>query len=178
VRYVDIDYRRDQLAPGHRGPRWVSDEREWVDPTWSHPRCDSVDFGVELETMSGRTFSITWDSPGMTEGLGIDELPLLGSAVLEDAATAVWEVGERSAWATLIGGEVTQVRMHYRPWGEQGFWCSRISMSVGQADVEFLLAEGSIDGDVVPSAENVVVIHSPDELPEWERERDSENSAE
>jgi hypothetical protein len=37
ARYVDIDYRRDQVAPAGKGPRHIIEAGEWRNPTWRYP---------------------------------------------------------------------------------------------------------------------------------------------
>lgn len=64
VRYVDIDYRREEHAPGTGGPRHTVDAAEWAEPTWHATDCDTVDFGVELHMSDLSTFSISWEPPG------------------------------------------------------------------------------------------------------------------
>src|ERR1700736_3124216 len=75
VRYFDIDYERWSIAPESLGPREVVDAQEWLKPNWAHPAYDSIDYGLEFETDTGRIFSVTWDNPGKVEGIGINELP-------------------------------------------------------------------------------------------------------
>lgn len=75
VRYINIDYERDQRAAELIGPRVIVDDVEWSEPTWQFPDCDSIDFGLELETRDGRLFSVTWDPPGLREGIGFVRSP-------------------------------------------------------------------------------------------------------
>ena len=60
---------------------------------------DAVDFGVELETIDGEIWSLTWDPPGEHEGIGIRREPLIGSYA--DGLTAVWEATSSSLWADV-----------------------------------------------------------------------------
>jgi hypothetical protein len=169
VRYVNLDYRRFELAASYDGPRQILDEQEWQAPTWRYPGCDSVDHGVELTMTNGRQFTVTWDTSGWIEGIGLREQPLIGSAVTETADVAVWDVGARSRWSQLIGVAVTGVGLHYRPWDyPAGFWCSRISIEFGPIGVELLLGQGNADGSIAPSADNVAVCFDVDTLPAWE----------
>jgi len=160
VRYLNIDYSRWNLVPEHLGPRHIADAQEWLEPTWRYRDCDSIDFGVELETKDHRVFSVTWDPPGDQEGLGIREQPLLGSALTADADVAVWDVTTHSGWPALTGRPMNDVTMHYENWGRpgEGFWCRHISVQIGTTGVEFLLAEGQVDGSIGPSADNVAVM--------------------
>lgn len=175
VRYYDIDYFRDDLAPGHSGSREIFDDAEWEKPSWAAPDCDSVDFGVDLVTIAGDTFSVTWDPPGRHEGIGIQRTPLLGSALLPDGQFAVWNVGARSRWVSLLGKKVTDVDLHYLPWAldstkssGSGFWCTRVTVSFGDARVVLMLGEVKEGGGVAPSADTVAVLFEPIVLPDWE----------
>jgi hypothetical protein len=128
-----------------------------------------MDYGLELMTDSGRIFSVTWDPPGDREGIGIDEAPLISSILRDDAEVAIWDVTHRSRWAELIDQEIVAVQPHYRPWDPKGgFWCSRITLRFRAVDVVLLLAQGSPDGKIPPSADNVVVLFPPVPLPSWE----------
>jgi hypothetical protein len=170
VRYVDIDYFREDVAAGHAGPRPVT-AAEWRAPVWRCAGFDSVDYGVELQMQGGRVFSMTWDPPGMREGIGLRELPLLGTGVRADADVAIWDVSERSGWAGLLGADVTDVRLHYTPWDDHdgGFWCPRITIRLGGAAVELLLGQAGPDGQLEPAADNVAVLFDPARLPDWDQ---------
>ena len=109
VRYVDIDYRRREAAPEAVGVREIVDESEWREPTWRFDGFDSVDHGVELETTDHRYFVATWDSPGWTEGISINECRLIGTAVVDEADVAVWDVTFRSGWAPYIGKRIEAI---------------------------------------------------------------------
>ncbi len=173
VCYVDIDYRAEDFRNATTGPRAIERDVEWADPTWRHAACDSVDFGVEIETVTGRRFTVSWETPGWREGLGLRELPLLGNAVDRDARVAIWDVTTRSSWAELVGQQVTSVELHYEPWDESGaVWCSWISVRIGARNVEFVLGDGSSEGDeIAPAADNVAVIFGECRLPAWLVER-------
>lgn len=83
VRYYTLDYRRPELQPElvDGGPRIIATEIEWREPTWLFDGFDAMDYGIELETESGALFSLTWDPPGEREGIGLQRIPMLGSAV-------------------------------------------------------------------------------------------------
>ncbi|MEU7869572.1 hypothetical protein [Dactylosporangium sp. NPDC049140] len=167
VRYVDIDYLREDVAPEHRGPRRIVDETDWGRPSWRYDGFDSIDFGVELECVDGRVFSVTWQSPGWTEGLVFWEQPLIGNAVLPDAAVAVWDVTRRSGWVDFVGEAVRDVRLHYEPW-DDGFWCPSATISFGPGDVRLLLGEvRAPDWRLGPSADNIAVIFPWSPLASW-----------
>ncbi len=146
VRYFDIDYFRDEIAANQAGPREITDDAEWRDPIWRCSGFDSVDYGIELEMLGGRVFSLTWDPPGMCEGIGMREVPLRGTGVRVDADVAVWDVSQRSEWRRFIGAEVTDVGLNYLPWKDghlSGFWCPGISLLFGIAHVELLLGDAN-----------------------------------
>jgi hypothetical protein len=170
VRYVDIDYQRERWADGVDGPRLIKDARDWRQPPWRRQEsCHCIDFGVEIETTDGRVFTVTWDPPGMQEGLGIREIAAVGYVCREDADVAVWDVTARSRWNRFLRRDITEVVLHYRPWTEEGgFWCPRITLRFGGADVELLLAEADYrTGELRPSANAVAVLFAPDQLPAW-----------
>lgn len=172
VRYIDIDYERDQRAAGLIGPRVIVDDDEWSEPTWQFPDCDSIDFGLELETRDGRLFSVTWDPPGLREGIGLREEPLLGTGVRVDGATAIWDVTNTSGWVHLLGRATSDVVLHCLPWGDPGgFWCPRITLRFPGATVELLLGEGGPNRELGPSADNVAVLFDPDAFPTGNRRR-------
>jgi len=118
-----------------------------------------VDFGLELETESGSVFSVTWDPPGMYEGIGLREQPLLGTGVRADAAVAVWDVTGRSGWAALRGAEILDVRPNYQPWDEHvgSYWCPRITVAFPSATVDLLLGDAGPNQQLVPSADNIAI---------------------
>ncbi|GAB4061973.1 hypothetical protein GCM10028777_00270 [Angustibacter speluncae] len=167
VRYWMLDHHREQLAPGAAGPREITDVGELARPTWAHDGADAIDHGVEVATTSGRVLSLTWDPPGAREGIGVEETPMLGSAVRVDADVAVWPVLDRSpAWLGTGGAAVDAVELHYAPWPGGGFWCPRITLVVGRRAIEVLLADVR-DGVLQPSADDVAVLHPGTTLPAW-----------
>lgn len=52
VRYFDMDA-RDVV-------RLVPEGEEWLDPPWRNEDHDLLDWGLELDTLDGRTFSARW----------------------------------------------------------------------------------------------------------------------
>lgn len=169
VRYIDIDYRSENFRGDAIGLRMIVNPDEWVAPTWVHEACDTVDFAVELVTESGRRFTASWESPGWVEGLGLRELPAIGTAVSETAQAAIWDVSERSRWSELIGHRVDVAELCYEPWDTSGaLWCRRIDLRFEGHDVSLLLAEGPFDVDcLAPSADNVAVVFGSDVDPPW-----------
>jgi hypothetical protein len=171
VRYVEIDYHRCDYAPDHSGPRPIVDEKEWFNPSWRYDGFDSVDHGVELETADSRIFTITWDSPGRTEGISIRERPLIGYAVIDEADVAVWDVTTQSGWSRLIGKRIDDVAMHYFPWESpltNGFWCPRITLTIDRCPVHLILGEVATPTLTLrPSADNVAVLFPPHVPPSW-----------
>src|SRR5207248_2849529 len=151
IRYVNLDYLGEQFRGEARGPRLIESAEEWAEPTWRHPACDTVDWAVELHAKSSRTFTVSWDSPGMQEGIGLRKLVAIGTAVDERADAAIWDVTERNGWRDLVGHAVTDVVMHYREWGEGAArWCPWITVRFDTATVEFILGEGRPDHDTGP----------------------------
>ncbi|XVS61252.1 hypothetical protein ACQPYE_23435 [Actinosynnema sp. CA-299493] len=170
VRYYTIDYRRGDFRPElvDGGPRVVDVDAEWEEPTWSHAGFDAVDFGVEFEVESGALFSLTWDPPGEREGIGLREVAMLGPYVSRDADVAIWSVGDRTdTWASVVGTPITGVRLHYR-WEDvaRAFWCPHITFDTAGAAVHVVLGDAE-DGVLVPSSDNVAVLHPATPLPRW-----------
>ena len=140
VLYFTIDYRREEVHPEKvdTGPRLIEDQSEWKEPTWLHDGFDALDYGLEIMTDSGASFSLTWDPPGDTEGIGLHKVPMLGSGVMRKADVAIWNVGQRNAcWAFLIGRPVTGVDLHYVPWANAdsslGAPASRFAVSTARS---------------------------------------------
>jgi hypothetical protein len=121
---VNIDYvgmTRPELEG--RGPRLIEDDQEWQQPSWNFGSFHSVDYGVELHTSHHRVFAISWEPPGQTESLWLDERPLIGSGVLTDAHVAVWDVSSRARWCEFLDEPMTDVVLHSPAWSpdEPGF---------------------------------------------------------
>lgn len=174
VRYINLDYSPERFGGDDAGPRDIEDDSEWESPTWRHPACDSVDFGVEIEVVSGRRFTVSYESPGRREGIGLRQLSALGTAVSEDFNAAVWDVTGEPGWRAFVDQQVRTVTLHYEPWDETAaLWCRWITLEAGPAKVEFLLAEGGVDkpAEPSPSADNVAVLFHPYKLPSWLRFR-------
>lgn len=163
VRYFNLDYRRDEFAPDHLGPRLIDSDAEWVEPTWEFPGGHTLDFGIELADVSGSTWSLSWIPPGPMEGLALTHEPLLEAVLSPDATAAVWDVSARTAWSPLIGRTVQSVRVHYEPWdaASNTWWCRRVEIDFPGASIEVLEAEGTADGGLSPSADNLVVRFQP-----------------
>jgi hypothetical protein len=171
VRYYTLDYRRYELHPEliDCGPRVIDAESEWKEPTWLFAGFDAMDYGFEVTTDSGAAFSLTWDPPGDHEGIGLQPIPMLGSGVRTDADVAIWTVGERSAsWTEMVGRRVMGVDLHYVPWDEEhgSLWCPHITIHGEDGQVEVVMGD-SQDGAMVPSADNVAVLHPGTSLPAW-----------
>lgn len=171
VRYFTLDYRRDALHPEliDSGPRAIEATSEWGEPTWLHDGCDALDYGFEVETESGATFSLTWDPPGEHEGIGLQRIPMLGSGVRADADVAIWDVGGRApSWMPVLGERIFGVDLHYVPWDKnQGsLWCPHITFRSEGGRVEVVMGDVN-DGVLVPSADNVAVLHPGRGLPDW-----------
>lgn len=171
VRYFTLDYRRHELHPEliDRGPRTIAADSEWNEPTWQYEGFDSVDYGLEFTTELGATFSLTWDPPGDKEGIGFQRVPMLGTGVRRDADVAIWDVSDRAAsWTPLLGRIVTGVDLHYIPWDKErgSLWCPRITFRGEQGRVEVVMGDHH-DGRLVPSADNIAVLHPDTSVPDW-----------
>ena len=170
VRYCDLDYALSDRPDGHRGARNVTSEDEWRDPTWRFAFGDSVDHGVELEVTGGARFTVGWDSPGWHEGIWIRQVPLIGSAVTPDGNVAIWNVSRAGRWDQFVGHSVSDIRLAYKPWApNEGYWCSRITLTIQDSDIELLLGKGGTDNELHRSADNIAVLFPPAILPDWER---------
>jgi hypothetical protein len=171
IRYVTIDYRREELHPDliDGGPRTIHAASEWNEPTWAYDAFDAMDYGLEVVTEAGATFSVTWDPPGEREGIGLQPVPLLGGAVRSDADVAIWELDGRAlSWGHMVGRLVTGVQLHYIPWDAQRgtMWCPHITLHGERGGVEIVMGD-SDDGTLVGSADNVAVLHPGTPLPVW-----------
>jgi hypothetical protein len=171
VHYYTLDYRRHELRPDliDAGPRTVDDPWEWNAPTWRHEGFDALDYGLQITTGSGVEFSLTWDPPGDREGIGLQPVPMLGTAVRADADVAIWDVGDRAApWVPMIGERLLGVDLHYVPWNEErgSLWCPRITIHGPAGHVDVVMGD-SDGGALVPSADNVAVLHPGQPLPDW-----------
>jgi hypothetical protein len=86
----------------------------------------------------------------MIEGIGLREEPLVGPAILAEAAIAVWDVSECSQWRHHIGHVVSGVTMHHEPWGDSdAWWCPRISITMDDTPIEILLGECRARSDAI-----------------------------
>jgi hypothetical protein len=165
VSYVLLDYSQLDRLDGSNGPRHVVDALELASPAWRGPPFDWADHAVEFTTETGRVFTCSWDSPGDHEGIWLPEVSARGAAFPTDANVAVWDVSHTGRWDTLMAAVVTDVDLHYAPWADEGYWCSRITIAVGDRQVELLLGDADGDGRLVPSADNIAVVVSPGSLP-------------
>lgn len=180
VNYFTIDYNREHLRPGDlgAGPRAIVDAVEQNDPTWRYDGFDSIDYGLELRTAGGELWSITWDPPGQDmEGIGLRAAPMLGVGVAVDADVAIWETTDSPAWSGVVGGTVQEVELRYMPWSPEAesLWCPRISLTIGPRVLEIILGDADHpSGALVPSADNVAVLHPGTPLPAWHLGLDSQ----
>ena len=167
VSYVLIDYNQPDRPNGSRGPRLVAEPAELTSPAWRCGTFDWADHAVELTIATGRVFTCSWDSPGCHEGIWIREIPARGSAYVNDAKVAVWDVSHAGRWDSFMGVEITDVMLHYRLWPGGGYWCSRIAISFGDRLVHLLLGDADTEQRLVPSSDNIAVVFSPAPLPDW-----------
>ncbi len=174
IRYFDIDYRTEEFRRHEVGPRTIVREAEWVEPSWRHQVCDSIDYAVELETRDGARFTVSWENLGKMEGLGLRELPAIGNAFRDDADVAEWDVSDTTQWRAARDSAVTSVEMHYERWDDSGesLSCSWVTVELGSRIIEFVLGEGDrVNDRVLPSANNVAVIFDSRFLPPWLADR-------
>jgi hypothetical protein len=158
VRYLDLDYRRDEFAHGSVGSRVIVDRREWAQPNWDFPGGHTVDFGIELVAESDRVWSVGWIPPGRMEGLAVYEGAMVPVAISAEASVAVWDVTEHTPWNALLGRPIESVQVEYERRGDSGsWWCSQIALGFAEASVQLLLAQGTPSGEVASSADNLVV---------------------
>jgi hypothetical protein len=116
---------------------------------------------------SGAVFTISWDTPGLHEGIWMRQV-LIGSVVVPEANVATWDVSRAGRWDRFVGHSVSAVQLHYKPWSE-GYWCSRVTLTVRGCDIELLLGEGwAADNELHHSANNIAVLFPPAALPAWE----------
>jgi hypothetical protein len=170
VRYCALDYAQLDRPHGIHGPRNVTAEDEWRDPSWRFAFGDSVDHGVESEMAGGTRFTVSWDSPGWHEGIWIRQVPMIGSAVMPEGNVAIWDVSRGGRWDQFLGHNVSDVQLAYKPWApNEGYWCSRIALTIQGSDIELLLGEGAVDNELHRSADNIAVLFPPAVLPDWER---------
>jgi hypothetical protein len=168
VSYILIDYGQPDRADGSRGPRLVTEAAELASPMWRSETFDLADYAVEFTTTTGRVFTCSWDSPGCHEGIWFRQVPARGSAYVDDANVAVWDVGHSGRWDNFMGVAITDVMLHYRPWPGDGYWCSRISIAFGDCLVHLLLGDADTEQRLVPSADNIAILFPPEPLPSWE----------
>jgi hypothetical protein len=156
ARYITLDYRRHVVAPDVIGSRRVDDPVELAEPTYVFPSGHTVDFGIELDTDPGPTWSVAWQPPGPTEGIAVYEEPLAPDVF--NVGTAVWDVSAISPWAECQGEAIISVEPEWEPWDTNGAsWCRRLHLRLGARTVHLLEAEGRKDGTIEPSANNIVV---------------------
>lgn len=169
VHYITLDYGSDKFRGAEVGPRLVEAADEWASPTWRHSACDTVDYAVEFRLDIGAVFTVSWDSPGAREGVGLRVGAAVGMAVTELANAAIWEVSHQAGWRELVGRKFTSAELVYEPWdGAESLWCRRIDLEVEAEPVTLLLAEGVWNSDALaPSADNIAVIFGSDVDVPW-----------
>ena len=137
-------------------------------PTWRYHGFDTVDFGVELATLDGEIWSLTWDPPGVHEGIGIRKKPLIGPVVAANGPIAVWDATLTSLWSPMVQTSIAAVELHYIPSDppSPGFSCPRISFVTHDARLEVVMADTD-QGRLVPAADNVAILAPETSLPLW-----------
>jgi hypothetical protein len=172
VRYLNLDYQVLGRQNGETGTRFIVDDAEWSGPTWQAVDCDSVDWGIELHLDDMSVLGFSWQQPAPeTESLVLFSGEVL-SRFSGPTSAAVWEVGSRSRWAGLIGQQIDSVVPRYSAWSPTAaeLWLPRVTLQIGEHRVELLLGEGRFDQPgIEPSANNIVVLFDPVDLPDWVR---------
>ncbi len=169
VRYYEIDYRQQELYPElvGSGLREIGHGPEWNEPPWAASSFDSVDFGIELTLDDANVVSLTWETPSEHEGLCLVPTPMLHVGMRPATDMAVWNITHATAWEPMISEPLTRVDLHYIPWDERGtgFWCPRVTLQ-SQSAIEIILGDAH-NGVLVPSADNLAVLHPGTPLPDW-----------
>jgi hypothetical protein len=112
--------------------------------------------------------SVTLDLPGKVEGLGIVEELLIPSALLPTATAAIWNVATTDRWAQRIGTTIEDVDLNYQHGTQSGGWSSNwITLTFATGEVDFVLAQAQQSGAIEPSADDVTVVFSHQDLPDW-----------
>lgn len=89
------------------------------EPTWIFEAFDAIEDGLERMADAGSIFSVSWDTSGIHEGIGLQRDPMLGSAVGSDADGAIGDVGARAvSWRRMVAMRVTTGDLYYRPRGD------------------------------------------------------------
>jgi len=162
INYVTMDYERNEHRQGQLGPRRIVNKAELAEPSWQHGSCDTVDFAVELVTASNRTFTVSWESPGQREGLGLRELAAIDSAVTATADAAIWAATASSTWSGLVGRAIENVELLYEPWNHDDsypMWCPEIVLTLSGVEIRFLLAQGEFGTErIIPASDNIAVM--------------------
>jgi hypothetical protein len=167
VSYVDIDYRGwDRGYHDQSSRRTIISADEWAEPTWDAGTFHDLDYGIELVTERGETWGISWDSPNPVDG---ESICLQRETVSQSGA--VWDVTNTEPWRSCLTSPVSDVVLRFHPWSDlvPGFWCTRVSLSFGDARVEILLGDRGQQGQLSPAADNIAVLWGAVSLPSWER---------
>lgn len=82
---------------------------------------DSLDFGLELQTVDGQSFYIVWDGRCCQYGLTLE----LGSLANELGTFAVWDVTGASRWQHVLYQPITAVNIYWLRVEEDSdkIWC-------------------------------------------------------
>ncbi|MDP1849049.1 MAG: hypothetical protein Q8K79_14750 [Solirubrobacteraceae bacterium] len=162
VRYFDIDYRRLQNATDGevlRGGRLVTASDEWSNPPWLWPDFDALDYGLELDTSTGKTLSVIWEQAGVNDGITMRQKSLRPGRLVADGAFAIWDATERSRWTPLIAQKVTAVQLlWHRMESSADLCCDGVTIDFGSDALHLTLGDADGHGKSVGSSDNVAVL--------------------
>lgn len=161
VQYFTLDYQNID----HVLPRIISDKLEWSDPSWRYNCFDCFDFYLQIDTEDQRSFTIGWDPPSESAGLWLREGASHG---VPFSSVAVWNVTASPRWAPLLGSVVSAVECRYRTDVELPGWHNELlTLTIDHQRVFVFLGDVAPDQSQEPSANSLMVMSDPEELPDW-----------
>jgi hypothetical protein len=161
VQYFTLDYQNMDHGP----PRMISDSLEWSEPSWRYEQFDCFDFYLQLDTEDQRSFTVGWDPPSECAGLWLREGASHGEPF---GSVAVWDVTASPRWAQLMGSTVSAVECRYRIDVDLPGWHNDlITLTISNQRVFVFLGGVDSDHSPTPSANNLMVMSDPADLPDW-----------
>jgi len=168
VHYFTLDYKHLDLSYLPEGPRVVTDPIELPNSPCRYDDFDSVDFYIQIESIDQRSFTIGWDPPSETEGLWVREGVTSGEPFASNTRVAVWDVTDSRRWSSSIGRVVSEIGLHYRQTAQPAGWgCDLLTLVIGGKNLSVFLGDVGEMNSMKPSANNLLVITSPTQAPEW-----------